>query len=162
MTRVQSRLLAVVSAAIFLETLFYAVITPLLPQLSHELHLSKLSAGVMTAAYPAGTLIGSLPGGALAVRRGPRFTLIGGLVLVVVSTVAFALLHSAAELDAARFIEGIGGACAWAGGLAWVVAATAPERRGAVMGSALGTAIAGSLFGPAIGALASVAGRAGL
>lgn len=156
------RLLLVVGTAIFLETLFYAVITPLLPQLSHELHLSKLSAGVMTAAYPAGTLVGSLPGGALAVRRGPWFTLISGLLLVVVSTVGFGLLRSAVALDAARFVEGIGGAYAWAGGLAWVVAATPPERRGAVMGTTLGTAIAGSLFGPAIGALASVTGRAAL
>ncbi len=154
------RLVLLVSLAIFLETLFYAVITPLLPALSHQLQLSKFTAGVMTAAYPMGTLIGSLPGGALAVRRGPRFTLISGLLLVVGSTVAFALLHSAAALDLARFVEGIGGALAWAGGLAWVVAATPPQRRGAVMGATLGMSIAGSLFGPAIGALASVTGRA--
>ena len=156
------RLVVVVSAAIFLETLFFAVITPLLPQLSHELHLSKLTAGFMTAAYPVGTLFGSLPGGALAVRRGPRFTLISGLVLVVISTVGFGLLRSVVGLDLARFVEGVGGAFAWAGGLAWIVAVTAPERRGAVMGSALGTAIAGSLFGPAIGALAAATGRAAL
>jgi MFS family permease len=156
------RLMVVVSAAIFLETLFFAVITPLLPQLSHELHLSKLTAGFMTAAYPVGTLLGSLPGGALAVRRGPRFTLISGLVLVVISTVGFGLLRSVVGLDLARFVEGVGGAFAWAGGLAWIVAVTAPERRGAVMGRALGTAIAGSLFGPAIGALASATGRAAL
>lgn len=157
-----ARLVLVVSAAIFLETLFYAVITPLLPSLSHQLHLSKATAGLMTAAYPAGTLIGALPGGALAVRRGPRFTLIAGLLLVVVSTVGFALLNSAAGLGLARFIEGVGGALAWAGGLAWIVAVTPPQRRGAVMGRALGTSIAGSLFGPAIGALASATGRAAL
>jgi len=155
-------LVVVVSAAIFLETLFYAVITPLLPQLSHQLHLSKLSAGVMIAAYPAGTLVGALPGGALAVRRGPKFTLITGLLLVVVSTLAFGILDSSPGLDAARVVEGVGGACVWAGGLAWIVAVTPAERRGAVMGSALGTAIAGSLFGPALGALASVTGRAAL
>lgn len=156
------RLMLLVSAAIFLETLFYAVITPLLPQLSHELHLSKLTAGVMIAAYPAGTLLGSLPGGALAVRRGPRATLISGLALVVISTVGFALLRSADALDLARFVEGVGGAFAWAGGLAWIVAVTPAARRGAVMGRALGTSIAGSLFGPAIGALASATGRAAL
>lgn len=156
------RLVLVVSVAIFLETLFYAVITPLLPQLSHQLHLSKLSAGVMMAAYPAGTMVAALPGGALAVRRGPKFTLITGLLLVVFSTAAFGVLRTAPGLDAARFVEGVGGACVWAGGLAWIVAATPADRRGAVMGSALGTAIAGSLFGPALGALASVTGRAAL
>lgn len=156
------RLVLIVSAAIFIETLFYAVITPLLPGLSHQLHLTKFTAGLMTAAYPAGTLIGSLPAGALAVRRGPRFTLIAGLLLVIVSTVGFALLHTASGLDLARFVEGVGGACAWAGGLAWIVATTPPAQRGAMMGRALGTAIAGSLFGPAIGALATVTGRAAL
>ena len=154
------RLVLLVSAAIFLETLFYAVITPLLPGLSQQLQLSKLSAGVMTAAYPAGTLIAALPGGALAVRQGPRFALITGLLLVVVSTVSFGLLGTAPGLDLARFVEGVGGAFAWAGGLTWIVAVTPAERRGAVMGRALGTAIAGSLFGPAIGALATVTGRA--
>jgi MFS family permease len=154
-----SRLLMVVSAAVFIDTLFYAVITPLLPQLSHELHLSKLTAGVMTASYPAGMLVASLPGGALAVRRGPRFTLITGITLLVVSTVAFGLLNTAPALDIARFVEGIGGACSWAGGLTWIVSATPVERRGAVMGQALGTSIAGALFGPAVGALASATGR---
>jgi len=154
-----TRLAPTVGAVVFLDTMFYAVITPLLPQLSHQLHLSKLSAGLMTAAYPGGMLVASLPGGALAVRRGPRFTVAVGVSLLVGSTVAFGLLRSVPALDAARFVEGIGGACSWAGGLAWLVAATDPERRGAVMGSALGASIVGSLFGPAVGGLASALGR---
>jgi MFS family permease len=153
---------AVVSAAVFLDTMFYAVISPLLPELSHQLALSKLSAGVMTASYPAGMLIGSLPGGALAVRTGPRFTVCVGLLMLVLSTVAFGWLNSAPGLDLARFAEGLGGACSWAGGIAWIVAATSVERRGAVIGRALAMAIGGSLFGPAIGAVASAVGRPAL
>ena len=49
-----------VGAVVFLDTMFYAVIAPLLPQLTNQLHLSKLSAGVLTAAYPAGTLLAAL------------------------------------------------------------------------------------------------------
>jgi MFS family permease len=153
------RLVLVVSAAVFIDTMFYAVISPLLPDLSHQLGLSKLSAGVMTASYPAGMLIGSFPGGVLAVRRGPRFTVCVGLLMLVVSTVAFGWLDSAPALDVARFAEGFGGACSWAGGIAWLVAATPVERRGAVIGKALAMAIGGSLFGPAIGAVASAIGR---
>ncbi len=92
----------------------------------------------------------------------PGLTVISGLVLLVISTVAFGLLDTAAGLNIARFVEGVGGACSWAGGLAWIVAVTSPERRGAVMGKAVGTSIAGALFGPAVGALASVTGRAWL
>jgi len=149
----------VVSAAVFIDTMFYAVISPLLPGLSHQLGLSKLSAGVMTASYPAGMLIGSFPGGVLAVRRGPRSTVCVGLLMLVVSTVAFGWLDSAPALDLARFAEGFGGACSWAGGIAWLVAATPVERRGAVIGKALAMAIGGALFGPAIGAVASAIGR---
>jgi predicted MFS family arabinose efflux permease len=149
----------VIGTVVFVDTMFYAVIAPLLPGLAHELRLSKLSAGVMTASYPVGMLLGSLPGGVLAARAGPRFTVCTGLALLGCSTLAFAFLRDAAALDVARFVEGVGGACSWSGGLAWIVAATAPGRRGAVIGRALGAAIAGALFGPVIGTVASATGR---
>jgi MFS family permease len=153
------RLVLVIGAIVFVDTMFYAVLAPLLPGLAHQLRLSKLSAGVMTASYPLGTLIGSLPGGMLAARAGPRFTVGMGLALLACSTVAFGLLHSAAALDIARFIEGAGGACSWAGGLAWIIAETPSARRGEMIGRALAAAIGGSLFGPVIGTIATATGR---
>jgi MFS family permease len=158
---IERRLVLVISAVVFVDTMFYAVIAPLLPTLAHELHLSKLSAGVMTASYPVGTLVGSLPGGMLAARAGPKPTVAAGLALLAGSTVAFALLHDAVALDCARFVEGLGGAFSWAGGLAWIVAETSSERRGALIGRALGAAVGGSLFGPVIGTLANAIGRRG-
>jgi hypothetical protein len=113
----------------------------------------------MTASYAIGTLVGSLPGGVLAVRAGPKFTVCVGLALLACSTVAFALLHNAALLDAARFVDGVGGACSWAGGLAWIVAETPADQRGAMIGRALGAAIGGALFGPVIGTVATATGR---
>jgi MFS family permease len=156
---VERRLVLVISAVVFVDTMFYAVIAPLLPTLARELHLSKLSAGVMTASYPVGTLLGSLPGGVVAARVGPKPTVAAGLALLAGSTVAFALLHDAVSLDCARFVEGVGGAFSWAGGLAWIVAETPSERRGALIGQALGAAIGGALFGPVIGTLANAIGR---
>ncbi len=156
----ERRLVLVIGAVVFVDTMFYAAIAPLLPALTHELRLTKLSAGLMTAAYPLGTLVGSLPGGVLAVRLGPRRTVYWGLALLAGSTLAFGLLNDAATLDAARFVEGVGGACSWAGGLAWIVAEAPAERRGGLIGRALGAAIAGALFGPVIGTLASGIGRA--
>jgi len=149
----------VIGAIVFVDTMFYAAIAPLLPTLANQLHLSKLSAGVMTAAYPIGTLIGSLPGGVLASRAGPKFTVVTGLALLACSTLAFGFVQSAAGLDVARFVEGIGGACSWAGGLAWIVAEAPPARRGELIGGALGAAIGGALFGPVIGTIAGAVGR---
>ena len=156
----ERRLVVVIGAIVFVDTMFYAAIAPLLPDLANQLHLSKLSAGAMTAAYPAGTLIGSLPGGMLAARYGPKVAVIAGLTLLAGSTLAFGFLDSAAALDAARFAEGLGGACSWAGGLAWIVAEAPVARRGELIGSALGAAIGGALFGPLIGTIATAVGRA--
>jgi MFS family permease len=153
-------LVLVIGAVVFVDTMFYAAIVPLLPTLAHQFHLSKLSAGVMTAAYPAGTLVGSLPGGILAARVGPKRTVYVGILLLAGSTLAFGFLENAVLLTVARFIEGVGGACSWAGGLAWLVSETPARRRGQVIGSALGTAVAGALFGPVVGTIADAIGRA--
>ncbi len=158
--RVERRLVALVAAVVFVDTMFYAAIAPLLPALAHQLHLSKLSAGILTASYPIGMLAGSLPGGVLVIRAGPRFAVCAGLALLAVSTLAFGFVDNVAALDAARFVEGVGGACSWAGGLAWLVAEAPLERRGTLIGNAIGAAIAGALFGPVIGTVATAVGRA--
>jgi MFS family permease len=155
----ERQLVLVIGAVVFVDTMFYAAIAPLLPELAHQLRLSKLSAGVMTASYPIGMLLGSLPGGVLAVRLGPKRTVYAGLGLLAGSTLAFGFLHDAVLLDVARLVEGVGGACSWAGGLAWIVAEAAPGRRGALMGGALSAAIGGALLGPVIGTIADGVGR---
>jgi MFS family permease len=155
------RLLFLVAGAIvFVDTMFYAAVAPLLPGLTRELHLSKASAGVLTAAYAAGTLVGSIPGGMLAARAGPRMTVYVGLFLMGASSLAFGLLDHIAGLDAARFVQGFGGACTWSGSLAWLIGEVDVGRRGSAIGGALAAGIAGALFGPVVGTLAHALGRA--
>ena len=149
------RLLLLVSAIVLVDTMFYAAITPLLPRYTEELELSKAGAGVLTAAYPAGTLLASLPSGWLAMRVGVRPTVVLGLGLLSVSSIVFGLAEDVLLLDAARFLQGVGGAASWAGGLAWLVTAGPPERRGELIGSAFAAAIGGALLGPVLGAVAN-------
>jgi MFS family permease len=94
----------------------------------------------------------------IAVRFGPKHTVLAGLALLVVSSVGFAFASSAMVLDLARFVQGIGGACSWAGGLAWLVSEAPAARRGELIGTALGAAIGGALLGPALGAAAAALG----
>jgi MFS family permease len=152
------RLLILASAMVFLDVTFYAAIAPLLPTYAHELHLSKAAAGILSASYAAGTLAGSLPGALVASRFGPRRAVIGGLVLLGFSSLAFGLAHHIALLDGARFVQGFAGALIWSGALTWLVTTAPEEKRGSVIGSALGTAVAGALLGPALGALAGTIG----
>ena len=150
------RLFLLVSAVVLVDTMFFAAVAPLLPHFSDELGLSKTAAGVLTAAYPAGTFVGALPGGWLAARWGVKPTLLLGLSLLGITSLVFAFANTIELLDAARFVQGVGGACMWAAGMAWLVSAAPPERRGELIGSALGAAIVGVLFGPVLGGAATV------
>jgi MFS family permease len=156
---VMRRLFLLVSAVVLVDTMFFAAVAPLLPHFSDELGLSKTAAGLLTAAYPAGTFAGSLPGGWLAARWGVKPTLLLGLSLLGISSLVFAFANSIELLDAARFVQGVGGACMWAAGMSWLVSAAPAERRGELIGSALAAAIVGVLFGPVLGGAATVVGQ---
>jgi MFS family permease len=153
------RLFLLVSAVVLVDTMFFAAVAPLLPHFSDELGLSKTAAGVLTAAYPAGTFVGSVPGGWLAARWGVKPTLLLGLALLGVTSLVFAFANTIEVLDAARFVQGMGGACMWAAGMSWLVSAAPAERRGELIGSALAAAIVGVLFGPVLGGAATVVGQ---
>jgi MFS family permease len=150
------KLFLLVSAVVLVDTAFYAAIAPLLPKYAADLDLTKSAAGVLTASYAAGTLIGSLPAGGLAVRFGVKPTLLTGLVLLAITSIAFGFAKHVALLDAARFVQGVGGACSWAGGMAWLVGAAPPGRRGELLGAGLSAAIVGVLLGPVLGGAATV------
>jgi MFS family permease len=148
------RLLLLVGAIVLVDLMFYAAIVPLLPWYADRFDLSKTGAGVLAGSYAAGTLLGALPSGWLATRLGSRRTVLIGLVLMSVSSVGFAFGQSIAMLDTMRFVQGVGGACTWAGGLGWLISLAPPEERGATIGKALSAALFGLLLGPALGALA--------
>jgi MFS family permease len=150
------RLFWLVAAVVLVDTMFFAAVAPLLPHYSDELDLSKTGAGILTAAYPAGTFVGALPSGWLATRWGVKPTLLLGLSMLGLTSLAFAFAGNIVLLDGARFIQGVGGACMWSAGMAWLVSASPPERRGELIGAALSAAIVGVLLGPVLGGAASV------
>jgi MFS family permease len=152
------RLFALVATVILVDTMFLAAIVPLLPEYVDELGISKSAAGVLSASYAAGTLLAALPAGWLTARIGVRPMMLAGLGLLGSSSLAFAFGNEILVLDLARFVQGVGGACAWTAGLAWLIAVAPNERRGELIGSALAAAIAGLLLGPVLGSVATVTG----
>ncbi|HEX3237282.1 MAG TPA: MFS transporter [Gaiellaceae bacterium] len=153
------RLLLLVCALVAVDTMLYAALTPLLPRITEHLHLSKAGAGVLVAAYAAGALVGGLPGGWATARLGAQRAVLIGLTLMGLSSLAFAFVHGFWPLAAARFAQGCGSGFTWAGAFAWLLASAPRERRGALIGTALGAAVFGALFGPVVGAGAALLGR---
>ena len=152
------RLLLLTGAIVLVDTMFFAALTPLLPHYVDELGLTKAGAGVLQAMYPAGALLAGIPAGMAAARFGVKRTVLIGLSLLALTTVAFGLADSVWALNLARFLQGVSSAFSWTGALAWLVAAAPAGRRGRLIGSAFGAAIAGALFGPVLGAVASFTG----
>ena len=152
------RLLLLVCVVIFVETMLYSALVPLLPHYKDEFGLSKSAAGLLVAAYAAGALAAALPGGIAAARYGPRRAMLIGIALMGVASLGFGFAGDAWTLGIARFAQGVGGSLAWAGALTWLIAASPVSRRGEMLGTAIGSAIFGALVGPAVGALADRVG----
>jgi len=158
-TSMTGRLAFFVGAVVLAESTFYAVVPPLVPGFVHDVHMTTTQVGVLVAAYPAGVLIATLPSMALIDWRGVRVGTATGLVLLVLATLGFAWGTNPLTLNVARFVQGSGGALAWAGALAWLTAESPVRRRASVIGTTLGAALLGMVMGPSIGAVASQAGR---
>lgn len=152
------RLLLLVGAIVFVDTMFFAALTPLLPEYADDHHLTKAGAGLLSSAYALGALVGGVPGGVASARFGVRPSLLVGIAGMAVTTLTFGFADHIVLLDVARFLQGVASSFSWTAALAWLVAAAPPERRGEMIGAAMGAAIFGALFGPVVGAFASYAG----
>jgi MFS family permease len=152
------RVLYLASAIVFVDTLFFAVLTPLLPHYAHTLGLGKAGAGVLSAAYPLGTFAGAIPSGMIATRFGVKRTVLVGLSGVAVTTVLVGIAQTVWQLDLARFVQGLSSSFSWTGSLAWLVAGAPAARRGRLLGQAFAAALGGALLGPVLGGVAKVAG----
>src|SRR6266850_2983401 len=100
------RLLLLVGAIVFVDTMFFAALTPLLPEYADQLGLSKAGAGLLSAAYPLGALAGGIPGGLAAARLGVRPAVLAGLAGMAVTTLTFGFADPIWLLDNARFLQG--------------------------------------------------------
>ncbi len=145
-------------AALLVETLFFVVLSPLLPVYARELHLGRTGAGLMSASYAIGYGLAAVPAGSLVGIIGQRWVSLGGLGLIGLSCAAFALGRQVAVLDAARLITGVGAAAVWAGSIPWLESLGRPGDRGRMIGLAFAAASAGACAGPAVGAVATLIG----
>ncbi len=138
---------------LFVDSVLYLALVPFLPHYAERFDLSKAEAGLVLAALPAAILVSALPVGVLAGRLGSRRVVIAGNIVFTAATIAFAFAPNLEVFVLARIAQGVANATCWGASLAWLTANAPADRRGAAVGSAMGLVAAGSIAGPALGAL---------
>lgn len=145
-------LLCVASFAVVFNNL---IITPILPDISDDLHIRVAVAGLLVTAY-------AVVGGIASVFSGPFIDLLGrkpivvaGMATLTVATFASAVAPNFALLAISRSVAGLGVACLTPAVFAAVGDLFSYEERGKAMSWVISANTSASIFGVPAGALLS-------
>jgi EmrB/QacA subfamily drug resistance transporter len=145
---------AITSTALFMATLDNLVVTTALPVIRTDLHSGLSGLEWTVNAYTLTFAVLLLTGAALGDRFGRRRIFTLGLSIFTLASAAAALAPTIGALDAARAVQGVGGAILMPLTLTILSAAVPAERRGLALGAwggISGLAVAlGPLFGGAV------------
>src|SRR2546429_1459469 len=142
---------AITSTALFMVTLDNLVVTTALPVIRKDLHAGISGLEWTVNAYTLVFAVLLLTGAALGDRFGRRLVFSIGIGIFTLASAAAALAPSIGALDAARAIQGLGGAIVMPLTLTILSAAVPPERRGLALGAWGGISGLAVAFGPLVG-----------
>jgi len=147
------KLLALVCMVIFVDSLGYGVIVPVMPVYARELGIGELGLGMLFASYALGNIVTAVPFGALSDRVGRRPFLVFGMLAMAGAFVLYAYSTTYVSLFLSRFLDGVTAAANWSVGLAIIADIYPAGRRGEGMGTVMAAMGAGSIAGPALGGI---------
>jgi EmrB/QacA subfamily drug resistance transporter len=142
---------AITSTAVFMTTLDNLVVTTAIPVIRRDLHAGINGLEWTVNAYTLTFAVLLLTGAALGDRLGRAKMMAAGLSIFTAASAAAALAPSIGALDAARAIQGLGGAIVMPLTLTILSAAVPAERRGLALGAWGGISGLAVAFGPLVG-----------
>ncbi len=142
---------AITSLALFMATLDNLVVTTAIPVIRRDLHAGISGLEWTVNAYTLTFAVLLLTGAALGDRFGRRRVFAIGVGIFTLGSAAAALAPSIGALDAARAVQGLGGAILMPLTLTILSAAVPPERRGLALGAWGGISGLAVAFGPLVG-----------
>jgi len=149
-------LLGVASAVIFADSVGYTIVIPILPTFAQELALGETWVGILYASYGLISLLLYIPFGYLVDRWGERVWLVGGMLVLGVTSLAFALVSGFWPLLGCRLAQGVAASATWAAALPLAARLSSPERRGLEMSIVAMAFSVGVIAGPALGSIGEV------
>src|SRR5947207_14962610 len=142
---------AITSTAVFMTTLDNLVVTTAIPVIRRDLHAGISGLEWTVNAYTLVFAVLLLSGAALGDRLGRRRLLAAGLGIFTAASAAAALAPSIGALDAARAVQGLGGAIVTPLTLTILSAAVPASRRGLALGAWGGISGLAVAIGPLVG-----------
>jgi EmrB/QacA subfamily drug resistance transporter len=142
---------AISSIAVFMTTLDNLVVTTAIPVIRRDLHAGINGLEWTVNAYTLVFAVLLLTGAALGDRLGRRKVFVAGLAIFTAASAAAALAPSIGSLDAARAVQGLGGAIITPLTLTILSAAVPANRRGLALGAWGGISGLAVAFGPLVG-----------
>src|SRR5213596_94133 len=142
---------AITSLALFMTTLDNLVVTSAIPVIRRDLHAGVNGLEWTVNAYTLTFAVFLLTGAALGDRFGRRRMFAVGIAVFTAASAAAALAPSIAALDAARAVQGLGGALVTPLTLTILSAAVPANKRGLALGVWGGISGLAVAFGPLVG-----------
>jgi EmrB/QacA subfamily drug resistance transporter len=149
----QWAVLATLSLGFFMALLDLTIVSIAIPDLQRGLHASLSEIGWVINAYVITLAVLVITAGRLGDLRGKRALFITGIVVFTLASAACGLSQNAAEVIAARSIQGLGAALFVPQTMAIIIAIFPAERRGTALGIWGGVAGLATIAGPTIGGL---------
>ncbi len=147
------KLLVLVCVVIFVDSLGYGVVVPVMPVYARDLGVNELALGMLFASYALGNIVAALPFGLISDRLGRRPFLVFGMLAMAGAFVLYAYSTTYTSLFLSRFLDGVTAAANWSVGLAIIADVYPAGERGQGMGVVMGAMGAGSIAGPALGGI---------
>lgn len=146
-------LLLLVCGVIFLDSVGYGLVVPLLPIYARELGVSDFANGFLFAVYAIALLVFAIPMGVLSDRWGRKPFVLFGMFAMSGAFIFYALANTYPVLVIARALDGITAAATWSAALALLGDRFHEGEMGEKMGWAMGAAAIGGIAGPLLGGI---------
>jgi MFS transporter, DHA1 family, solute carrier family 18 (vesicular amine transporter), member 1/2 len=144
----RTRVFALATTAIAVDTLMFSAIIPALPGYQREMGLSDTAVALIFAAFPITQLVVGLLASKWVDRAGRRRAMMTGAVLLAAAGLGFAFATEPLTLTLARAVLGGAAALTWMGALAAVADVYPPNQLGFRMGLAETAGGGAGLMGP--------------
>jgi EmrB/QacA subfamily drug resistance transporter len=144
-------ILATLSLGFFMTLLDLTIVNIAIPAMRRGLHASLPEIGWVINAYIIMLAVLMITAGRLGDLRGRRSLFIAGVAVFTLASAASGISQTAAELIAARAVQGLGAALLLPQTMAVIIATFPAGRRGAAMGIWGGVAGLATIAGPTVG-----------